>query len=429
MKALWILTLLTNVATLVLALCGIQPLWITAAAAAAAILLILLWYVSLLPVRKAAIGIELIQAEEFNNRLMPSREPEANRIVKVFNNLMDRLSKERTCLLETNNLLELLVKASPMGVAIMDFDNRFTLVNTAFLSMAEVEEAEILGTEPVSHTSPILAALSKLSDGEDTVIRAADTEIYRVSRLSFMSKGFRRPFALIEKLTEDIRKAEKEAYGRVVRTISHEVNNTIGGLRSFLESLSEMKEVDSELREIAESCMEGSSQLMEFIRGYADVVRMGEPVVHPIDYNEVIGRELPFLRTIIPPGISLVTSLCSSSPLILVDRAMMRQVLVNIVKNASESIEATRRKDGEIRILTHADKNFWTLEIIDNGKGISAEESIFIFNPFHTTKKQGQGLGLTLTSEILHRHNFRFSLSTVAPGTTIFKITAPIFRP
>lgn len=255
-------------------------------------------------------------------------------------------------------------------------------------------------------------------------MKCADTEIYRVSRLSFMENGFKRPFILIEKLTDEIRKAEKNAYGRVIRTIAHEVNNTIGGLRSFMESLIETECAEGMLRELAVSCMEGCGHLTEFIRGYAEVVRLGEPVFQQTDYNEAIRAELPFLKSILSQEVTVVTDLCEPSPVIQMDRAMMRQTLINIVKNAGESIMETGRKDGMIRITTRAGSEGWSIEIEDNGKGISDDEAAMIFNPFHTTKRNGQGLGLTLTAEILRRHGFRFSLLTVEPGRTVFRISS-----
>ena len=425
MKYLWFLTLLAIIATAVLSLCGAGSLWCAVAAIFAVILMIWLWIATVAPIKKAAIGIELIQAEEYNNRLAPSRVPGANRIVKVFNNLMDKLSEERLKLMETNNLLQLLVKSSPMGVAIMDFDNIFTLVNEAFINMSGVDEESLLGHTAADFKTPLLKSISHLGDGEESIIKTADTEIYRITRLSFMEKGFKRPFILIEKLTDEIRRAEKDAYGKVVRTISHEVNNSMGGLRSFLETLTEIDDLDDDLRELADSCIEGCGELVEFIKGYADVVRIGDPVLHRVDYNEVVTKELPFLRSILPSDIILETHLCDSPLYIDIDRAMMHRMLVNIVKNAGESIAEAGRTDGKITITTDVSAKNWSVEIEDNGKGITDEQSGLLFTPFHTTKKNGQGLGLTLSSEILHRHNFKFSLRTITPDRTIFKITAP----
>lgn len=428
MKVFWILTLAAMIAAVCCALTGVSPL-ITAGIGLVAIAgLIWLWISAILPVRKASIGLELLRSDEYNNRLSPSLHPATQRIVTVYNGLIDRLNEERLRLVETNNLLELLVKASPMGVAIMDFDNRFTLVNASFMAMTGNADRNLIGVKLADCTDPLLAAARHLKDREETNVTGPDTEIYRISRLSFLEKGFRRPFLLIERLTEEIRRAEKEAYGKVVRTISHEVNNTIGGLQSFLESLSEMENLDPDLRELSLSCMEGCGHLVNFIRGYADVVKIGEPMTQPTDYNEAIRKELPFLRSMLPENVSIETDLCQSSPLIPLDRAMMRQTLVNIVKNAGESIAETGRVDGRIKITTRVSGNRWTLEIEDNGKGIPEEESALIFNPFHTTKRNGQGLGLTLSAEVLRRHGFKFSLSTPEEGRTIFRITSTGLR-
>jgi signal transduction histidine kinase len=98
------------------------------------------------------------------------------------------------------------------------------------------------------------------------------------------------------------------------------------------------------------------------------------------------------------------------------DEQQMEQALINIVKNAIEAIE----DNGSVRFIT--DMRSKQLIIADNGKGISQEQSEQLFTPFYSTKKDGQGIGLTLVREILMNHGFEFSLKTVAEKQTEFVI-------
>ena len=101
------------------------------------------------------------------------------------------------------------------------------------------------------------------------------------------------------------------------------------------------------------------------------------------------------------------------------DPILFEQVLVNIVKNAAESIG----QDGDIEI--HVSGNPVVLEIADNGTGITKDNEDKLFTPFFSTKPEGQGIGLILIREILTKHGCQFSLKTYPDGWTRFKICFP----
>ena len=103
---------------------------------------------------------------------------------------------------------------------------------------------------------------------------------------------------------------------------------------------------------------------------------------------------------------------------VMLDAALFEQVLVNIIKNAAESIET----DGEIIVRTLAPA---TVEVIDNGQGISKETEAKLFSPFFSTKPNGQGIGLIFIREVLMRHGCTFSLRTYVDGLTRFRIIFP----
>jgi signal transduction histidine kinase len=114
--------------------------------------------------------------------------------------------------------------------------------------------------------------------------------------------------------------------------------------------------------------------------------------------------------------IRIVMDLSPVSPIVDLDNSLFEQVLVNIIKNAAESID----HDGHIYIRTS--HNPVCLEIADTGKGIDKATEAKLFSPFFSTKRGGQGIGLIFIREVLQKHNCTFSLRTYADGLTRFRI-------
>ena len=114
--------------------------------------------------------------------------------------------------------------------------------------------------------------------------------------------------------------------------------------------------------------------------------------------------------------VELLTDIPDEPFYILADEQQLEQALINVLKNAAEAIE----EKGQIMLKT--DPRNRQLLINDTGKGISQEAAEHLFTPFFSTKKDGQGIGLTLVREILMNHGFEFSLKTVEEGCTEFRI-------
>ncbi len=117
-------------------------------------------------------------------------------------------------------------------------------------------------------------------------------------------------------------------------------------------------------------------------------------------------------------GVTIRMELSEQLRPVQMDAALIEQVLVNIIKNAVESIG----ENGEITIRTFAPAG---IEVADNGAGISKEAEAKLFTPFFSTKPNGQGIGLIFIREILSRHGCTFSLRTYADGLTRFRILFP----
>ena len=210
------------------------------------------------PLNSIAGGMDLLRAQDFSSRLAPVGQQEADRIVQVFNRMMDQLKEERLRLREQNHFLDLLINVSPMGVVILTFDERISMANKAALAfLGETSEKAIQNKTMTQLSSDLAEELSRLPKDATETIRLSDSHIYRCSRLSFVDHGFAHPFFLIESLTSEVMKAEKKAYEKVIRMIAHEVNNTVAGTTSALETIDDalqtMEDTD-DLREVMKVC-------------------------------------------------------------------------------------------------------------------------------------------------------------------------------
>ena len=370
------------------------------------------------PLRAIGNGMELLKEQDFSSRLRKVHQKDADRIVEIFNRMITQLKDERLHVREQNQFLDLLINASPMGVVILDFDGRITSLNPAATRCLECDIHKAGGKSLAQLNNSLADNIATLGKDVTETFQLNDSHIYRCSRLSFIDHGYAHPFILIESLTDEVMKAEKKAYEKVIRMIAHEVNNTTAGVTSTLDSvtqaLQDMPETD-DLREVMTACIERCYSMSKFITKFADVVKIPEPQFQNCDINSLVTTCLQILESSCNEHhISVRYHLCESPLLIKIDTTLMEQVIVNIIKNSVESID----HDGDIYISTTTDM----LEIADNGAGISNEASQKLFSPFFSTKPNGQGIGLIFIREVLTKHGFSFSLRTYEDHLTRFKI-------
>lgn len=376
------------------------------------------------PLDAIANGMDLLRAQDFSSRLSKVGQRDADRIVEVFNRMMNQLKGERLRLREQNHFLDLLIRKSSMGVVILTLDGNISMVNEAAVRFLDAgREEDLYGKLLEELESPLVEEILRLPKDTSETIRLSDSHIYRCSNLSFIDRGFAHPFILIESLTAEVMKAEKRAYEKVIRMIAHEVNNTVAGITSTLDTVDDalqMMEDTEDLREVMKVCVERSYSMSRFITNFADVVKIPEPQLQEVSLNERIIACKVFMENLCSErNINLHLELCEESPQVRMDTTLFEQVLINIIKNAVESIESS----GEIFIFSSSSPVM--LEIADNGRGISKEVEAKLFTPFFSTKPNGQGIGLIFIREVLIKHGFTFSLRTYPDGMTRFRICFP----
>lgn len=346
-------------------------------------------------------GAELIAERDFTSRFVPVGQPEMDTLIEVYNRMIDRLRDERLAAEEQQQLLQKIVDASPAGIVICDFDGRVQQMNPA--------AKRTLGDAP----------LPELAVGESRLVQHHGARRVRVSRGEFRDRGFAKSFYLVEEMTEELRLSEKSAYEKLIRMMSHEVNNSVGAVRSLLESLLRYApQVGEADRDDFTSALQIASAridaLNRFMAAFADVVRIPPPVKSPTSVAELVERVAALLRPeLADRSIRLQLDLIDRASYD-VDASQLEQVILNVFRNAIDAVQ----RDGDIRALLHDG----VLTITDSGPGIAESARAALFTPFFTTKRDGRGLGLTIVQEILANHGLGFELRNARAGGAEFEI-------
>src|SRR5690242_11957693 len=367
-------------------------------------------------------GTDAIKDRDFNVKFVKTGKYEMDELINVYNYMIDELRKERTKQEEQHFFLEKLIQTSPTGIIILDFEDHVQQINPKTLELLNLDEMDVKGKSLHEINHPVAQQIIQLKSGESKTITLSGSATYKIQKSHFIDRGFPRHFIMIEELTAEILAAEKKAYGKVIRMMAHEVNNTIGPVNSILESALKANELWKEkknysLQTALQVAVNRNHNLNLFMRNFADVVRLPEPNKKTIDLTQLIRSVAKLME--LKAGekqIQFEYHLPELPFFISADAQQMEQVLINVVKNAIESIE----EKGIITFETNSQKR--SLTITDTGKGIPSHIAENLFSPFFSTKKDGQGIGLTLVREILLNHEFEFSLKTVAEKQTLFEI-------
>jgi nitrogen fixation/metabolism regulation signal transduction histidine kinase len=343
-------------------------------------------------------------------------------LIEVYNRMIETLREERLRHEEQNLLLGKLINASPSGIIILDFDGQIELMNPAAEDFLQVSGVDVIG-EPMKAIAGIWGkTIDQLNLDENAVLTLSGLKIYRIQKAAFLDRGFKQHFILIESLSEEIIKSERKSYENVIRMMSHEVNNSVGAVNSILNSsldfFNNMTGDQSDFADAIRIAIRRNQHLNKFMSNFAEVVHIPEPVRSKTDLHKVIQD----VKTLVSSDyqdkkVNWSWELTDGEFVIDSDIHQMEQVLVNILKNALEAVE----DNGNITIITGTEP-VKKLIIRDNGRGVSPEIRDRIFSPFFSTKKTGQGIGLTLVREILLNHGFSFNLETNSEGCTDFSI-------
>jgi len=368
-------------------------------------------------------GAEGLRNRDFTSHFRRTGVAEIDVLVDAYNEMVDQLRRERQRQQEQQFFLEKILAASPGGVITLDPDGRINYLNRTAAQLLE-PGAEPIGSRLEDLESPLAARLTELAPPTSRVLMLAGGRKVRCTRAEYFDRGAACGFFLIEELTEELRNLEREAYETLIRLMSHEINNSVAAVISLLDSCREYRsqlvaEDSADFDHALTVAISRMTHLNAFMKGFADVVRLPSPVPQSCDLHQLI-REI---RVLLEPelerrSIGLAIEDGGDVPPIRLDKNQFEQVLVNLLKNSIDAIG----EGGRITIRLESTSRGPRLTILDTGSGLPDEAQTKIFTPFFTTKRDGRGLGLTLTREILTQHGFEFSLDNRPEGGARFTI-------
>jgi nitrogen fixation/metabolism regulation signal transduction histidine kinase len=374
------------------------------------------------PLDMVSAGIESIRGKDFTVKFLPVGQREVDQLVEVYNAMIDQLRQERTLQAEKHFLLEQLLLASPSGIILLDFDQNIENVNPTALRWLQINLADYKGQPLTALPHNWGEDLTDLTEGQSKLFNLNGIRLFKAQKAHFVDRGFPHYFILMEELTEELVRQEKVAYEKIIRMMSHEVNNSIGAINSILQSFKYYtpqleKDLQPDYENALQVCIERNTQLANFMGKFAGLVRLPLPQKKTLDLHNLLQHAYYLLRPAAENRqIQWVWDLAPQPLFIQADEQQLEQIVINIIKNAFESMD----QNGRLIVRTTAEPA--TLSIEDNGPGIPADIRPQLFSPFFSTKKNGQGIGLMLIRDILMNHGFPFAFETEAPGRTIFSI-------
>ncbi len=366
-------------------------------------------------------GTAALRDQDYSLRLAEVGVKDLDELIEVYNRLLETIRRERLDNQRRQFFLTLLVESTTLGVFTMDFDGQLEHVNSWGRKQLELPPAGPLPQNLSDIPHPLAQALASLGEEERHLLRLPSNQRFRCEAASFIDRGFSRRFIVVQNISGELNSAEVNAYGQVIRMMAHEVNNATAATRSMLASLLDTDDLDAEaFRVLAKAylptVLERGNATNDFMRRFADVVRLPDPVFTPVDLADLLRAEVELHRVACADsGIDI--QLSPKPATVSADAVLLRQVIANALVNARESIEATDQR-GHIRVscTDHA------FEIADDGPGIDAEAQELLFTPFFSTKATGQGIGLTLMRDVLERHGASYSLETGGDGWTRLQV-------
>ena len=228
-----------------------------------------------------------------------------------------------------------------------------------------------------------------------------------------------------QKLLEDqLNQAERlAALGEMVAGVSHEIKNPLGIIRSTAELLEEKSASDRIQKKLSTIIIEESGRLNDVVTDFLDFARPQVPSFQDCRLEEIIDRNLSFLRPELDKKRVFVNNgnLNSGAFTIEADPGLLYRAFLNIFINAIQSM----KDGGNIKIAIEEEKDNYRVEIQDTGIGITKENLNKIFNPFFTTKEKGSGLGLSIVKNIIEGHKGTVLVESEEEVGTRVSVTLP----
>lgn len=360
-----------------------------------------------------------VNYEDFTRRFV---EDDVDAELKeAFNRVIERFRDARAERDIQAGYLETVVKHVPVPFIAARADGSLSLVNnparrlTGMPALSHLDELAALDPDLPRQMKDLRSGSRQLLQsrlqGVPAELRVSVSEIR-------LESGVERLYS-IENLSGELTARESSAWRNLIRVLTHEIMNTLTPVTSLAQTTSGMLDsaaVNDDIREAVETIARRSEGLTKFVVRYRELLRLPQP-----DITQVVVKEaLQGVATLLGAELRDVTvsvDVVPESLEVAADRALLDQVLVNIVKNALDAVREPGNGRIELRGRLRLGKT--VISVRDNGPGIDAETLTQVFVPFFTTKRDGSGIGLSLCRQIMTAHGGEIAVVSDGDGTIV----------
>ena len=337
-----------------------------------------------------------------------------NRIKEVMDNAKMQIR-------EREKYFQLIMECANVGIVVVMENGTVAQTNTKAL--------RIVGMERLNHidqlrilSEELCEAMHRIEPGAQLTARFA-TEIgdqnlvLNCSAMEFGGKQLR--VISIGNIHEELDRKEVESWEKLTRILTHEIMNSLAPVTSISHTLLSSSGDAETMRQGLETIHATSDRLLRFVDSFRAVTRIPAPQKAPFYLSELVAESL----SLIPhEGIEVEVSIEPADTMLYADRALMSQVMVNLLKNAIEALLAqTCERKITIRSTIDSEERI-QIEITNSGSAIPAEVAENIFTPFFTTKTDGSGIGLAVSRQIVRLHGGTLRLKHNDEGRVTFAV-------
>lgn len=349
---------------------------------------------------------------------------ELRELVDAHRELGDTLRKQRLSLVQRELLLDTVVQNTPVAMVLVDPARRVVLGNLAarkLLGDGHRLEGQSFEDILARTSDAVRDAFARGGDGMFTVgdendIDGGNEDIYHLTRRTFRLNGRPHELILLRLLTAELRRQEVQTWKKVIRVISHELNNSLAPIASLAHSGGELlRRGQYERLPAALATIEERARHLEgFIRDYARFAKLPAPRLERVEWRRFVAQ----LRS----QVDFIAEITPADGIARFDAAQLEQALLNLLKNAHECGSPPDQVRLAIRRLPEA----WRIEVLDRGSGMNEAVLANALLPFYSTKRNGTGLGLALAREIMEAHGGRIALLNRDGGGLCVSLVLPL---